>query len=78
MSEAEFRFERLRKAESRIERLEAALEEIARQSDSHKRSRLCVEGQNVALVNVRNIALFALGQQRDFAERTGEWAGWID
>jgi len=59
-----------------IERLEEALGEIARQADGHRTSTLYVDGQNVALANVRNIALFALGQDEDFSKRTGDWAGW--
>jgi antitoxin PrlF len=60
----------------KIERLEEALGEIARQSDGHRRSRLYVDGDNVALANVRNIALFALAQDRDYVERKGEWTNW--
>ena len=45
----------------RIERLEELLYDIALMADGHKSSRLYVEGANVALVNIRNMAASILG-----------------
>lgn len=47
--------------DERIERLEALLHDVALMADSHKPSRLYVEGENVALVNIRNMAAFSIG-----------------
>ena len=47
--------------DERIERLEDLLHDIALMADNHKASRLYVEGENVALVNIRNMAAFSIG-----------------
>jgi hypothetical protein len=45
----------------RIDELEALLLDIALIADGHKSSRLYIEGENVALVNIRNMAVRAIG-----------------
>lgn len=50
-------------SEDRVERLEDLLYDIALMADRHKSSTLFVEGENVALVNIRNMAIMALGLQ---------------
>ncbi len=57
--------------EERIERLEALLLDIALMADGHKASRLYIEGENVALVNIRNMAAFELGME-DELRRDGQ------
>lgn len=47
----------------RPEALVDALELIASQADNHKRSKAYNDGQNIALVNIRNIAMIALADQ---------------
>lgn len=44
-----------------IERLEELLYDIALMADGHKVSRLYLEGENVALVTIRNMAAGAIG-----------------
>ncbi len=48
--------------DERIERLEELLYDIALMADSHKASTLYVQGENVALVNIRNMAAGAIGK----------------
>jgi hypothetical protein len=48
----------------RIEMLEDALELIESQADGHKRSVAYNGGENIALVNVRNIARITLAESR--------------
>ncbi|MCZ7861317.1 hypothetical protein O9X98_07905 [Agrobacterium salinitolerans] len=47
--------------DERIERLEELLYDIALMAESHKVSRLYLEGENVALVTIRNMAAGAIG-----------------
>jgi hypothetical protein len=55
--------------DERIERLEELLYDIALMADNHKASRLYVEGENVALVNIRNMAAFSIGLADTLRER---------
>jgi hypothetical protein len=48
-----------------IERLEDALELIESQADGHKASVAYNGGENIALVNIRNIARITLRETRD-------------
>jgi hypothetical protein len=50
----------------RIEQLEELLYDIALMADGHKRSTLYVDGSNVALVNIRNMAAAATGRRDQF------------
>lgn len=49
--------------EERIEFLESLLLDIAFMADGHKASRLYIDNENVALVNIRNMAAFELGME---------------
>lgn len=55
--------------DERIERLEELLHDIALMADNHKASTLYVEGENVALVNIRNMAAFSIGLADVLSER---------
>ena len=55
--------------DERIERLEALLLDIALMADGHKASKLYVENENVALVNIRNMAAFELGMEQELLAR---------
>ncbi|MCV9965113.1 hypothetical protein OIU34_24840 [Pararhizobium sp. BT-229] len=48
--------------DERIERLEDILYDIALMADRHKASALYVEGDNVALVTIRNMAAEGIGK----------------
>jgi hypothetical protein len=48
---------------TRLEKLENLLEDIALIADGHKSSRLYVDGENVALVSIRNMANLAIGRK---------------
>jgi len=60
--------------DARIEELEDLLHDIAIMAEGHKTSRLHVDGQNVALANIRNMAALAIGMSAPFrkAERAPE------
>jgi hypothetical protein len=47
--------------DAKIEKLEDVLLDIALIADGHKASRLYLEGENAALVNIRNMAAVAVG-----------------
>lgn len=55
--------------DERIERLEGLLYDIALMADNHKASKLYVEGENVALMNIRNMAAFSIGLADVLRER---------
>nr|WP_250807695.1 hypothetical protein [Neorhizobium tomejilense] len=68
---------RLDARDRRIEQLEALLYDIAIMADGHKASTLYVRDENVALVNIRNMAGFAIGLEDTLRERgTLFAAGW--
>lgn len=54
----------------RIELLEEALATIERQADGHKYATAYNDGQNIALVNIRNIAAIALADNDSVAVGT--------
>jgi hypothetical protein len=65
--------------ERRVEELETVLYEIALMADRHKSSRLYVDGQNVALTNIRNMAAFAVGLEerlRDYGTLSAPTPGY--
>jgi predicted ArsR family transcriptional regulator len=55
--------------DARIERLEDIIYAIAVMADNHKASRLYVENENVALVNIRNMAALTVGMDNVLRER---------
>ncbi|MDW9479004.1 hypothetical protein GOB57_09990 [Sinorhizobium meliloti] len=54
---------------ARLELLEDLLMDIALIADGHRTSKLYIDGENAALVNIRNMAAVALGLKDQLVDR---------